>query len=295
MEFMADAKRADIRAWMPEARSVLMCGFYYRLEAPGTPEAPPAGKGRLARYARFSDYHDELKKRMRIIAAWFNETCPGERAVVFTDDSPILEKLYAYYAGLGWIGKNTMLISPELGSYFLLSGIALTVELPADRAIPDHCESCRLCLDACPTQAFPAERVLDAGRCVAYHTIENKDAVPEWIREGVGTRVFGCDDCQDACPFNSRARAPAPALPAALPADLDLEALAEMPAREFNALFKGTPVHRSRRRRLARNALLAMGNARDPRNRPVLERLLDHPDEVLREQAAWSLSRLRPT
>ncbi|MBI3566441.1 MAG: tRNA epoxyqueuosine(34) reductase QueG [Elusimicrobia bacterium] len=282
--------RRDIRAWMPEAKSVLMCGFSYG----GGAEGPRAdeGVGRVARYAVRPDYHELLRGRMNAVRDWLKAAVPGSHAVAFSDMSPILERSYARAAGLGWQGKNAMLIGPRLGSYFLLAGLAMTVDLPSDSAGPDHCGSCTRCLDACPTDAFPRERVLDASKCVAYFTIETKGAIPEGFRAGVGDWVYGCDVCQEVCPWN-RFEAPARALPPAkVPTALPLEELAGPGSAGVRARLKGLPVARAVRKRLTRNALLAMGNSGLARFRPILEAFAAGGDAMLAEQARWSLARL---
>jgi epoxyqueuosine reductase len=284
--------RRDIRAWMTGAKSVLICGFSYA--DPGGRPASAEGKGRLARYAVRSDYHPILRARMNEIGAWLASAAPGARAVAFCDMSPILERSYAAAAGLGWQGKNTMLLGRDLGSYFLLAGLALDIELPADSSEPDHCGTCTKCLDACPTDAFPAAHVLDASKCIAYFTIESKGTIPEAFREGVGDWVYGCDVCQEVCPWN-RFEKPARALPAPkIPTELPLEELAGPASAGVRSRLKGLPVARAVRKRLTRNALLAMGNSRLERYRGVLETYASDADPVLAEQARWSLSRLPP-
>ncbi len=286
----ADSRR-DIRAWMPEARSVLMCGFSYGEPGAQKPRSRP-GHGRLARYARRPDYHGLLRSRMNAVRDWLREQAPGVKAVAFCDMSPILERAYARAAGLGWQGKNTLLIGPRLGSYFLLAGLAIDLDLPVDSPEPDHCGSCRRCLDACPTDAFARERALDASRCVAYLNIELKGPVPEGLRAGVGDWVYGCDACQEVCPWN-RFEAPARALPPPkVASELPLDQLAGPGSVGVRARLKGLPVARAVRRRLTRNALLAMGNSGDERHRPVLEGFAAGADPLLAEQARWSLARL---
>lgn len=284
------ATRREIQLWYPEARSVLLCGFFY---ATNEPEPPQPGRGRIARYARLRDYHPELKRRLESLVPWLRQRRSGADGRVFVDTSPVLERLYARYAGLGWIGKNTMLIAPRRGSYFFLAGLALNLDLPADPAETDHCGSCRRCIDACPTKAFPAERVLDASRCVSYFTIERRGAIPEDFREGVGDWVFGCDICQEVCPWNRFSR-PGTAFPAPGDGSLDLEEAAGLDEAAFKARFAGTPLSRAKRRGLARNAALAMGNARDKRHLQALQRAACDPDPVVREQARWSLRCLPP-
>jgi epoxyqueuosine reductase len=281
-------QRRDIRAWYPEAKSVVLCAFSY---ASNDPEAPAPGRGRVARYARLRDYHPELKRRLNELLDWLKAERPGSDGRVFVDTSPILERLYARYAGLGWIAKNTMLIGPRLGSYFFLAGLAVDVELPADRLEPDHCGTCRRCLDACPTEAFPRERELDASRCISYLTIERRGPVPEGLRAGVGDWVFGCDVCQEVCPWNRFAE-PGPVFAASGEASLPLEETLALDAAAFKARFKGTPLERAKRSGLRRNAALALGNAADPASRPALEAAAGDEDALVAEQAAWSLRRL---
>ena len=292
MDYMAKnaESREDIARWYPQAKSVLLCGFSYSgNEAAGS----RPGSGRVARYAALPDYHPELKGRMRKILDWLKSREPAAEGRVFVDTSPLLERLYARYAGIGWVGKNTMILSSKLGSYFFLAGLALNLELPEDAPAADHCGSCTRCLDACPTDAFPRERVLDASRCIAYFTIEHKGPIPPEFRPGMGDWVMGCDICQEVCPWNRFSR-PGSVFSPALPLNQPLEELAAMSPAGFKARFGGTPMERPKKRGIARNALLAMGNSRDPRHRDALERGTQDPDPVISEQAAWSLARLPP-
>jgi epoxyqueuosine reductase len=292
MDYMSrnTESRRDIRAWMADAKSVLMCAFSY-----GEPGARPdarEGLGRVARYAVREDYHQILRERMRDVGRWLAAEVPGARGVPFCDMSPILERSYASAAGLGWQGKNTMLLGADIGSYFLLAGLAMNIDLPSDSAGPDRCGTCTKCLDACPTGAFPTPFILDASKCIAYFTIESKGAIPEGFREGIGDWVYGCDVCQEVCPWN-RFEKPARALPAAkIATALPLEELAGPSSAGVRARFKGLPLARAVRKRLTRNALLAMGNSRLERYREILEAYASDPDPVLAEQARWSLTRL---
>ena len=291
MDYMARSEncRRDIRAWWPCARSVLMCGFSYA--GLGAGPTPP-GQARLARYAVRKDYHPLLKAKMASLLDWVRTVVPQADGLPFCDTSPLLERSYALSAGLGWQGKSAMLIAPKLGTYFLIAGLVLDRELPADLPAVDHCGSCRLCLDACPTGAFARERVIDASKCIAYLTIENRGPVPEALRPGVGDRIFGCDVCQEVCPWNrfeKRGRfLPEPSEPLVMP----LEDLAGLDAESFRRRFRDLPVSRAKRRGLLRNVLLAMGNSGLPRFRPLLELFASDPDEMLAEQARWSLARL---
>lgn len=291
MDYMArnSDSRRDIRAWMKDAKSVLMCGFSY---GGGGPSGPAKGKGRLARYATRTDYHQVLRDKMRELGDWLACEVPGLHAVPFCDMSPILERSYASAAGLGWQGKNTMLLGADLGSYFLIAGLGLSIELPADSSGPDRCGTCTKCLDACPTEAFPNPYKLDASKCISYFTIEAKGSIPEPFRERIDTWVYGCDICQEVCPWN-RFEKPARVLPPPkIATELPLEELAGPGSAGVRARLKGLPVARAVRKRLTRNALLAMGNSRLERYRPILETYAGDADPVLAEQARWSLSRL---
>jgi len=278
-------KRLDIRAWYPEARSVLVCAFAYP-EPSG--EARP-GAGRVSNYAALPDYHEELRARMDGLADWVRAR--GGDARAFVDTSPVLERLYARLAGIAWLAKNTMAIAPRLGSYHFLAGLATTLELEPDEPETDHCGSCRRCLDACPTDAFPEPRVLDASRCVSYLTIENRGQIPEGLRAGVGDWVYGCDICQEVCPWNRFSKS-GEVFPVLKESWLDLEELASLDEAAFKKRFADSPMLRAKRRGLVRNALLAMGNSGDARHRATLERYASDPDPILAEQARWSLSRL---
>jgi epoxyqueuosine reductase len=291
MSYMArnEASRRDIRAWYPEAKSILVCAFSYG----GPQPAPSPEKGRLARYAVREDYHPILKAKMEELLSWLNrELLPSAQGRAFCDMSPLLERSYARRAGLGWQGKNAMLIGPRLGSYFLLAGLALDVELPSDETEADHCGSCTRCLDECPTDAFAGPRVLDASKCIAYATIEHKGPIPEPLRAGTGNWIFGCDVCQEVCPWN-RFETPGRALPAASESlDIPLEEAAALDDAAFRERFRRLPVSRAKRRGLLRSVLLAMGNSGSTRFRSTLEKFAADPDETLAEQARWSLARL---
>ncbi len=282
--------RRDIRAWMKDAKSILMCGFSYG--DPGARPSSKTGHGRVARYAAREDYHAILRGRMNEVGSWLTSSVPGASAVAFCDMSPILERSYAAAAGLGWQGKNTMLLSADIGSYFLIAGLAINIDLPVDSTSPDHCGSCTKCLEACPTDAFPRERVLDASKCISYFTIESKGTIPEPFRERIGDWVFGCDICQEVCPWN-RFEKPARALPPPkIATELPLEELAGPASEGLRSRMKGLPLERAVRKRLTRNALLAMGNSRLERYRPTLEEYASGTDPMLAEQARWSLERL---
>jgi epoxyqueuosine reductase len=287
------ARRSDLRAAFPWARSVVCVGLQYDTPRPYSTEAP-AGRGWISRYAWGDDYHDVLKAMLgRVVSRLRAEAGPFE-ARVYVDTGPVAEKAWAAAAGLGAWGKNGCLLHPEHGSFFFLGEIVTDLELPADAPRSDLCGSCTACLEACPTGALVAPYVLDATRCISYLTIEVKGAVPEERRAGVGRHVFGCDICQDVCPWNRRRRhrggaafEPRPGAEAP-----DLGGLASLDEAGFRERFRGSPVKRAKRRGFVRNVALALGNGGDASHRPVLERLAADEDPVVREHAAWALRRL---
>jgi epoxyqueuosine reductase len=259
MDFMRrDAKtRQDIRRWYPAAKSVLVCGFAYD---GGERPAADAEHGHIARYAAHEDYHSVLRLRLEQVLRWWRQSGPEADGRIFVDSSPVLEKLYGYHAGLGWIGRNCLLISQEIGSYFLLAGIALNRELEPDRPAADHCGGCRACLDACPSTALLPDRVLDASRCTAYLTIEARGPIPESRSSGMGHWLAGCDLCQDACPWNRKRRAGI--LKPLLPLEIPLSEAADVSPEGWERRFQATPIARLKRQGLARNASLALAENR---------------------------------
>jgi epoxyqueuosine reductase len=287
-------RRSDLRVAFPWARSVLAVGLQYDTAHPYSTDA--GGEGWIARYAWGDDYHDVLKALLeRLVAALADEIGPFQSRT-YVDTGPIVERAYAAAAGLGAWGKNTCLLHPEHGSWFFLGELVTDLELPPDGARPDMCGTCTACLDACPTAAFPAPYVLDATRCLSYLTIELKGPIPEAQREGVGRHVFGCDICQDVCPWNRKRRHQAgPAFePREGLAAPDLGGLAEtvLDEAQFQQRFRRSAVKRTRRRGLLRNLAVAIGNAGDASRRPVLERLARDEDPLVREHAEWGLRRL---
>lgn len=285
--------RTDLRRWYPEAKSVLVCAFGYAANDEPEP-AGPAPHGKIARYAVLPDYHPLLKAKLGGILDSIRSEVPEADGRVFVDTSPVLEKAFARYAGIGWMGKNTLLIHPKLGSYFFLAGLALNLELEADEPVPDHCGTCTRCLDACPTDAFPGPHEIDASRCIAYFTIEHRGPIPDPFRAGIGDWIFGCDVCQEVCPWNKfavRPRLPEFREPS-MPRLSSLRSLLETTPETFRPLKK-TPVERARWRGWIRNVLLAIGNAGDRALAPHLEPWTRHDDLVLSEQARTSLEKLK--
>ena len=287
------AKRSDLRTAFPWARSILCVGLQYDTPRPYS-TAVPASRGWISRYAWGDDYHDVMKAMLdRVVERLRAEAGPFESRA-YVDTGPIAEKAWAAAAGLGAWGKNACLLHPEHGSWFFLGEIVTDLDLPADGPRADMCGTCTACLDACPTRALVAPYVLDATRCISYLTIEVRGSVPEEHREGMGRHVFGCDICQDVCPWNRRRRhhggaafEPRPGAEAP-----DLAALASLGEEEFRERFRRSPVKRAKRRGLLRNVAVALGNAGEASHRPVLERLAGDEDPVVREHAAWGLRRL---
>jgi len=283
--------RREPDGMLPGVRSVVMLATDHPL--PG--HAPAAtGTGRVAAYARGDDYHPLLRGRVNLLAAWLEARVPGCRARGVVDSAPFSEREFAWLAGLGWFGKNCMLIDPSAGSWFLLTALLTDVPLPADAPIlVDHCGTCTACLEACPTQAFVEPRVLDARRCLSAITIEQRGPVPEGLRAAAGDHVFGCDVCQEVCPWNRHA--PGSAEPSLLPREgtgrLGLAELLSLDEEGFRARFRGSAILRAKRAGMARSAAIALGNRPDPAALPALVAALDDPDAAVRGAVAWALGR----
>jgi epoxyqueuosine reductase len=277
---------------LPEVRSVVMVGMNYGAKTRGL---PPQGLGRVARYAQGEDYHDVLRGRLNRLLALVQAESPGCRGRGVVDTAPLLERDFARRAGLGWFGKNTMLLNKRLGSYLFLGALLLDLDLRPDAPHEtSHCGTCTACLDACPTDAFPAPGVLDSRRCISYLTIELRGPVPEELRPGLGDWLFGCDVCQEVCPWNRKA--PEAAEPA-FRSRADLEAvdpveLLGLSEEEFRRRFRGTALTRTKRRGLLRNAALVLGNVGDATALPALHRALDDAEPLVREAAAWAIGRI---
>jgi epoxyqueuosine reductase len=296
MGYMAET--AEVRAnprhsgMLPSARSiVIMATAYARSEPPAGP-AP----GRVARYAQGRDYHNILLKRVRKLAAMLRTE--GHLARVGVDSMPLYERAWAQRAGLGFIGKNCCLIVPGLGSHVLLSTLVTSAVLEPDAPIKERCGECRACLDVCPTRAFVGPRELDARRCISYLTIEQRGSIPRELREGMGSWLFGCDACQDVCPFNrTRPRPEAETTPFATHArfhEHDASALLTMDEAQFVAYADGSPIKRPGRVGMARNAAVVLGNVGERRHLHVLESAArEHDSPLVRETADWAAREIR--
>jgi epoxyqueuosine reductase len=292
-------ERVDPRRVLEGVRSAVALGLVYD---PGPAPASEPGAFRVARYAGGEDYHGVLLDRVRALEAGLPALAGRSvRSRGYVDTGPVQERVFAASSGLGWIGRNTCLIHPRLGSYLLLGVVLSDLDLEPDAREPDRCGSCRACLDACPTGAFPQPYVLDARRCISYTTIEARGAIPERLREAHGAWGFGCDACQEACPWNRRTRRRVPpdreGLRARIAPDPEwvrpsLAWVLGLSEEEWRTATRGTALRRARYRGLLRNALVAAGNADAPELIPLVRRHAEGPDELLAEHARWALARL---
>lgn len=335
MRYLADPRRSNPQSVMPGLRTVIVCALNYNSLAPKSTDAiEPKGaepRGWISRYAWGQDYHEVLQQKLRTLASRLSErfTHPFE-ARVYTDTGPLHERVFAKHAGLGWLGKNTLLLNSKFGSWFFLGVILTTLDIPptlgpAELPPPDLCGSCTKCLDACPTGALVEPYVMDARLCISYLTIELRGSIPEELREPIGRHVFGCDICQDVCPWNRRAPTTHAQefQPRSFPQDLEsqqrelaptvaegpdveslflprLEWLAAMNEEQFHVVFRGSPVKRTKLRGLIRNACIALGNSvpapgssRHKKTRDLLVRLAASTEPFIAESAQWALSRIQ--
>jgi epoxyqueuosine reductase len=286
--------RRDPKKLVPWAVSVVSVGLNY-FTPPPRPETPSHTQGWISRYAWGDDYHDVVQEKLGALLEKIKEIGPAPlEGRVFVDSGPVLERAIAGVAGIGWIGKNTHLISPQKGSWFFLGELFLSIELAYDRPIRDRCGKCELCLDACPTGAFVGPYVLDARRCISYLTIELKGAIPRHLRPLVGNHVFGCDICQEVCPYNVKATATREA--AFQPRDglyaPDLIPLLSLSEEEFRRRFKGSPILRAKRRGFLRNVAVALGNLKSREAVAALALALHDEEALVRRHAAWALGQI---
>jgi epoxyqueuosine reductase len=322
MLYLRDARRQSVSQVMQGARSLIVCALNYNTSFPYSSESPAeiasqnGPQGWISRYAWGDDYHKVLGEKLHALIEKLRQEFPEPfEARAYVDTGPIIERVAAKYAGLGWLAKNTCLINENVGSWLFLGVIVTTLDLvaslgPAEATAPDLCGNCRLCIDACPTGAIVEPYVLDARRCISYLTIELRAAIPAEFREPIGRHVFGCDICQDVCPWNRRA--PVAALPNFRPRQRDsksgkadslfspgLEWLISLSEEDFREMFRGSPVKRTKWRGLVRNACIAIGNSRlrpgEPRYDEICARLSElaaSSDPILSEHAQWALDRL---
>jgi epoxyqueuosine reductase len=306
MKYLADPRRSDPQTAMPGIRSAIAGLLNYNTARPLSTDPVPQGengqpRGWISRYAWGDDYHDVLREGLDALVESLRERFTGPfEARAYVDTGPVQERVLAKYAGLGWLGKNTLLLNQMLGSFFFLGVILTTLDLQPTLGAnelppPDLCGTCRRCLDACPTQAFVEPYVMDARKCISYLTIELRGSIPEEFRELMGNYVFGCDICQDVCPWNRKAPAttepefqPRPGL-----VNPALDWLAEMQSAEFREVFRGSPIRRTKLSGIRRNAVIAMGNSGNRDFLPTLRKLTCDADSLVAESAQWASRKLQ--
>jgi epoxyqueuosine reductase len=327
MEYLASRtadqqlKRASLAHVAPWARAVIVCVINYNSPQPYSTECTDRSRGWIARYAWSErDYHDTVLERLRRLEGHLpslaiefadkqTQVFPGNagpdsaeplRTWCYVDTGPVVERVFAHCAGVGWLGKNTCIINQQLGSWLFLGVLLTSLPLPPDLPAPDRCGSCTRCLDACPTAALTAPYQMDASRCISYLTIEKRGDIPVELREGIGRNIFGCDICQDVCPWNRKAPtssifAPLPnsAVPDFSLVNPGLRRLVRMSAEEFRAVFRHSPVKRAKYQGFMRNVIIAIGNSGDPSLASELEIFAHGTDPLLRRYARWALKRLR--
>lgn len=286
-------ERSHPNALWPEAKSVIMLGVNYGPEEDPRTLLTMPNKANVSVYARGKDYHDIIKKRLKVLARWMVSEVPSELKV-FVDTAPVMEKPLAAAAGVGWQGKHTNLVSPEFGSWLFLGAIYTTLELDTSEPHGDQCGSCTACLDACPTDAFTGPYKMDARRCISYLTIELKEEIPLEFRRALGNRIYGCDDCLSACPWNKFAQLSSEARFHAKEhlKSPDLAELVTLDDASFRTLFSGSPVKRIGRNRFIRNVLYAIGNSGDTSHLPAVEALLMDESNVVVHAAEWAKAEL---
>jgi epoxyqueuosine reductase len=284
-------ERVQPRNLWPDVKTVVVLGLNYGPEGDALADIAETQRGNISVYARGRDYHDVMKSRLKALARKITDDAPAPLKV-FVDTAPVMEKPLAMSAGLGWQGKHTNLVSRDFGSWLFLGEIYLSLALEPDAPEEDHCGACHACLDVCPTAAFPAPYQLDARRCISYLTIEHKGHVPRELRAPIGNRIYGCDDCLAACPWNKFARAARDTRFAARFGNAELAELAALDDAGFRARFAGTPIKRTGRDRFIRNVLIAIGNSGDTGFVPALIIHLDDPSPLVRAMAVWALGRL---
>nr|WP_096358794.1 tRNA epoxyqueuosine(34) reductase QueG [Variibacter gotjawalensis] len=293
MEWMTDPRRGNPRALWSDVQRVIMLGMNYGPDRDPRETLLAKERAAISVYAQGDDYHEIIKPKLKSIARWLIANAGGD-VKVFVDTAALMEKPLAEAAGLGWQGKHTNLVSRVRGSWLFLGAIMTTLELPEDAADIDHCGSCRACLDACPTEAFPAPYRLDARRCISYLTIEHKGPIPLELRPLMGNRIYGCDDCLAACPWNKFAVA-ANEMKLSAREELTAPKLADLATLDdtaFRALFRKSPVKRIGRDRFIRNVMIAIGNSGDASLAASAQARLNDDSELVRDAARWALDRL---
>lgn len=285
-------KREHLQHVLPNAKSVISCALNYNTDCSYSVDEKDKSKGWISRYAWGDDYHEIIEDKLQILMNHLKEEASEEvSSKLYVDTGPVLERVYGKYAGLGWVGKNTCLINQEIGSWIFIGEIITSLELDYDNPVPDRCGTCTRCIDACPTDAIIEPYVLDSRLCISYLTIELKDRIPLELREGIHNNIYGCDICQDVCPWNTRAQITDE--PEFKPRDdlynPDLSYLSGLSVEDFRYVFKGSPIKRTKRRGLLRNVMIAMGNSGDKDFIPHIKECLNDEEPLVRAHAAWAL------
>src|SRR5437773_3633349 len=288
-----EEKRCDPQSILPGARSIVVFALNYFHEERTHRRSETAATGRIARYAWGDDYHDVIGAKLNRIDEFLRSF--GGQQKCYVDTGPVLERDHAAQAGIGWHGKSTMLIHERLGTWFFLAEILTTLELPPDYSVPDRCGTCHRCITACPTGVITAPHRLDARRCISYLTIELKTAIPVELRPLIGDRIFGCDDCLDACPWNRFAQVSRESAFAAGPSTTNfaLRDYLKLNDAEFRNLFRDSPIKRIKRRGFLRNVCVVLGNVGDEADLPALEKAAADPEPLIAEHAAWAIHQIR--
>lgn len=290
-------RRTDPQLVLPGAKSVIVLAMNYAHDEPQPPGGNDArihgAHGRIAHYAWGDDYHELIEEKLRLLDDWL--AAHGGKQRCYVDTGPVLERDFAALAGIGWHGKSTMLLHPRLGTWFFLAEILTTLEFSPDTPLPDRCGSCTRCLDACPTGALTGPHQLDARRCISYLTIELKGSIPEEFRPLIGDRIYGCDDCLTACPWNRFAHASREVAFAArhFVHEMALREFLALDDDSFRSLFRKSPIKRIKRRGFLRNVCVALGNVGDLEDLPSLERAAADPEPLIAEHAAWAIRQIQ--
>ncbi len=288
-------KRENVRGVLPEAKSVISCGLNYNTDYPYSIRENDGRKGWISRYAWGDDYHKVIKDKLLLLLEFIKRISPEEtKARIYADTGPVLDRVYGKYSGMGWFGKNTCIINQKIGSWIFIGEIVTNLELECDNPVTDRCGTCTRCIDSCPTGAILESYVLDSRLCISYLTIELQEKIPVELRDRIGNNVFGCDICQDVCPWNRKAKTTNE--PSFQPRDglynPELSSLVKLSEEDFRRIFKGNPIKRARRKGFFKNILVVMGNSGSKEFIPDIKESLNDEDPTVRAHAAWALSKL---
>jgi epoxyqueuosine reductase len=289
-------KRQNITRIVPEAKSIIVSAMIYNTGQPLSIHSGDAGKGWISRYSWGDDYHDIIKAKLFELSDYIAANCGTEYVNrLYVDTGPVVDRVHAKYAGIGWFGKNTCIINQKAGSWFFLGEIITNLDLKPDTPVPDRCGSCQRCIDDCPTEAILEPYVLDSRRCISYLTIELKEKIPVALRENIGNHIFGCDICQDVCPWNRKAPVtdksafePRPGL-----MNPSLETLADLNDDGFREKFRQSPVKRTKLRGILRNLAVVMGNTGSRKYLPVLQSMAEKSETMVAEHARWAINKIK--